>query len=140
MKIIKSLLFGLALICFAQVTFAQNTNPTEFKGAVPTLDEYNALYVLNTSDPKQVKGTLRNIANVLGDPRLKGKLHVELVAFSDGVEVFKKDGPYQETLEALLAKGVILAQCENTIRARKGKLINQSYSISYLMYLLEMEK
>lgn len=131
MKTIKTLLLATILICIAQISFAQS-NPTVFTGAVPTLTQYNALYVINTSDPKQTKGTLRNINNVLEDPRLKGKLHVELVAFSDGVELYKKDGPYKETLEALIAKGVVLAQCENTVRERK---IDKSELFDFISYV-----
>lgn len=132
MKTVKPLLCLLAFLCLAQLSFAQSTNPADFKGATPTLDEYNALYVINTSDPKHVKGTLRNIKNVLGDPRLKDKLHVELIAFSDGVEVYKKDGPYKETLEELLKMGVVLAQCENTVRERKIDKTDLFDFISYV--------
>lgn len=91
----------------------------EFRGAQATLKHYNALYVLNSNDEKHITGTLRNIKNALEDPRLKNKLTVELVAYGDGVAVFQKDGPFEETLKNLKKEGVILAQCENTIRERK---------------------
>jgi len=119
------------LICIAHISYGQ-ANQEVFTGAIPRLSEYNALYVINTSDPKQTKGTLRNINNVLEDPRLNGKLHVELIAFSDGVEVYKKDGPYKETLEALMEKGVVLAQCENTVREHK---IDKSELFDFISYV-----
>lgn len=131
MKNVKLLLFLIAMICFAHISFAQ-TSSSATPGAVPKLDQYNALYVLNSSDPKQITTTLRNIGNVLGDPRLEGKLHVELVAFSGGVDAFKKSGPYKETLEALVEKGVILLQCENTIRQRK---IEKSELFDFVNYV-----
>jgi uncharacterized protein len=62
---------------------------------------------------------LRNINNALDDPRLKGKLHIELVAFGDVVEIFKKSDHFDTLLLALQKRDVILAQCENTIRQRK---------------------
>ncbi len=55
----------------------------------------------------------------MNDPRLKRKLEVELVAFSGGWEVFNKDNSYGEKLLELKKKGVILAQCENTLEERK---------------------
>lgn len=132
MKNLKPLFLGIALICFAKFSFAQSSETSDFTGAVPTLNDYKALYVLNSSDPKQIDATLRNIDNVLGDPRLEGKLHIELVVFSGGVDAFKKSGPYKETLEALVAKGVVLQQCENTIRQRK---IEKSELFDFVSYV-----
>lgn len=89
-----------------------------FTGAKATKKHYNAVYQLNTDDPKIINATLRNISNALEDPRLKGKLTVELVAFSGGWEVFNKDNGYGEKLLALKNKGVILSQCHNTLMER----------------------
>jgi hypothetical protein len=89
-----------------------------FAGAIATLNHYKALYMLDSKDTKEITGTLRNINNALEDPRLKGKLEVELIAFGDGVAVYEKSGPFEQTLKALQAKGVLLAQCENTVRER----------------------
>ncbi|WP_298391472.1 DsrE family protein [Hydrotalea sp.] len=92
--------------------------PENFTGAKATLNHYNALYILDDKDNKKIRGTLRNINNALEDPRLKGKITIELIAFGDGVEVYKKTNPYDSLLTALQKKGVILAQCSNTIRER----------------------
>lgn len=92
--------------------------PAAFTGATATLDSYKALYVVNSSDDKRVKSALRNIRNALNDPRLKGKLEVELIVFGDGVEIYRKESPYRTALEGLKEKGVILAQCENTLKER----------------------
>ena len=91
---------------------------TSFTGAKATKRHYNAVYQLNTDDPKIINATLRNISNALEDPRLKGKLTVELVAFSGGWEVFNKENDYGEKLLALKNKGVILSQCHNTLMER----------------------
>lgn len=82
-------------------------------------NEYKALYILNELGDKKIRAVIRNINNALEDPRLKGKLQVELVAFGDGVELFKKINRYDTLLTSLQGKGVILAQCENTLRERK---------------------
>jgi Uncharacterized conserved protein len=58
---------------------------------------------------------------------LKGKVEIELVAFSGGYTMFLKSGPYEKALLALQKKGVILAQCNNTIKERnidKNTLFN----------------
>ncbi|MGI4749236.1 MAG: DsrE family protein [Janthinobacterium lividum] len=117
MKKYTFILAALVLLVFAKPAKAQTD--AVFTGAKPTLKNYNALYILNSNDDKKIKATLRNLDNALEDPRLKGKLHVELIAFGDGVSVFMKSNPYEETLKNLQAKGVILAQCNNTVRERK---------------------
>ena len=108
-------LFTLLVVLFAKPAFAQTGT---FTGAQATLGHYKALYYLDENDPKKIKITLRNIDNALEDPRLKGKLEVELVAFADGYAVYDKNNPYGEMLQKLQKKGVILAQCNNTLVER----------------------
>ena len=104
----------------SSASFGQAQNQTKnFEGAQAELDSYNVLFVLHHSDEKSIKGIIRNINNSLDDPRLKGKLQVELVTFGDGVEVYKQTNNYKEQLLALQKRGVILSQCENTIKERK---------------------
>lgn len=90
-----------------------------FTGAKATMKHYKALYVLNSGEEKKINGTLRNIKNALEDPRLKGKLELELIVFGDGVAVYHKNSSYEPALKLLQSKGVILAQCENTLKERK---------------------
>jgi intracellular sulfur oxidation DsrE/DsrF family protein len=118
MKKYTFILFAMAWFAFVKPAHAQ-TDPAAFTGATAKLDHYDALYVINSSDDKKIKGTLRNLANALDDPRLKGKLHIELICFGDGVAVYMKSGSFEEQLKVLLDKGVILAQCSNTVRERK---------------------
>ncbi len=114
-------------------TFSQaKVDPANFHGATANLKEYKALYIVNSSDEKKIKGTIRNINNALADPRLKGKLQVELVAFGDGVEMFRKSNHYDTLLTNLQEKGVLLAQCENTIRERK---ISKDDLLSFISYV-----
>jgi len=123
----------LAGILLTTKTFSQSAaDPSAFHGATADLKEYKALYFINQSDEKKIKGTLRNIKNALEDPRLKGKLQVELIAFGDGVELFKKSNNYDTLLTNLQKKGVVLAQCENTLRERK---INKESLWSFISYV-----
>jgi len=117
MKKATLLVLAFSTIFMAMQAQSQSVKKT-FTGAEATLKHYNALYVINTNDVKKITGTLRNIKNALEDPRLKGKLNVELIAFSDGVALYEKEGTFEQTLKDLQAKGVLLAQCENTIRER----------------------
>ncbi|WP_345947754.1 DsrE family protein [Mucilaginibacter sp. PAMB04274] len=117
MKNLLFSLFALTVLCASKLVFAQSV-PSEFKGAEATKSHYKALYYLDDADPKKIKGTLRNIDNALEDVRLKGKVEIELVAFSDGVAVYDKSGPFEAQLLALQKKGVILAQCNNTVMER----------------------
>jgi intracellular sulfur oxidation DsrE/DsrF family protein len=61
---------------------------------------------------------LHNIENSLDDPRLKGKLQVELIAFGPGVELYKKANHMDTMLLPLLKRGVIFAECENTMKMK----------------------
>ncbi|WP_316841550.1 DsrE family protein [Pedobacter gandavensis] len=116
----RNLLLILSLfVCSAFLTPVMAQNTPVFTGAKATKKHYKALYVLNNGEEKRINGCLRNIKNALEDPRLKGKLEVELIVFGDGVAVYNKNNNYEATLKALQAKGVVLAQCENTLRERK---------------------
>lgn len=123
MKPINLFFAAIAIVLISQSacynTERQVNQPNEFTGAEAKLDSYKALYIINSSDDKRVKGALRNIKNALEDPRLKGKLEIELIVFSDGVEIYKTGSPYEETLLMLKDKGIALAQCENTLKERK---------------------
>lgn len=119
MKILTLIGMLIASLTFASPGYAQSSGDTVFNGAAANLQAYNALYVINQSDDKKIRAVIRNINNALADPRLKGKLIVELVVFGDGVELFKKINHYDTLLLALKSKNVILAECENTIKERK---------------------
>jgi intracellular sulfur oxidation DsrE/DsrF family protein len=114
-----NIILAFVLFCLAGKACAQQTDPAAFTGATAKLKHYDALYILNSGDEKKIRGTLRNINNALEDPRLKGKLNIELVVFGDGTAAFMKNGGYEKTLKDLQDKGVLLAQCSNTIRERK---------------------
>lgn len=113
----RKILFSFFAMAISAMINAQKNN-AEFHGAEATLKEYKALYLLNQSDDKKIRLVFKNINNALEDPRLKGKLQIELLVFGDGTEVYRKTNHYDTLLTALKNKGVILAQCENTVRER----------------------
>ena len=90
-----------------------------YSGAPAAKGHYRAVYQLDSSDPKLINQPLHNMKNALEDPRLKGKLELELVVFSGGTVVFRKDQPYEADVLALQQAGVVLAQCANSMKAYK---------------------
>jgi intracellular sulfur oxidation DsrE/DsrF family protein len=119
MKTPLFLALSLMLSTTTLVNAQKKMNPADFHGAAAPKSQYRVAYQINTDDDNRIKGTLRNIQNALDDPRLKGKLEIELVIHGAGVAVFRKDKPYEETVKKLQDQGVILAMCENTMRERK---------------------
>ena len=120
----KSLIILLSLVLFIKVAEAQtNENLLEnnkvFTGAAATKKVYRVIYQLDNGDAKIIEKAIRNINNTLNDPRLAGKVKIELVAFSAGTDAYIKGGKYEEDLKALVQKGVIVSQCNNTLRERK---------------------
>lgn len=133
MKNLKILALMIALIMSMNVSAQQKPETTKpFHGAVASKKIYRAVYQLNSDDDKKISSTLKNIKGALEDPRLVGKLIVELVVHGDGVATFKKNSPYEQQLLALQKKGVLLAQCENTIKERNIKKDELFDFISYV--------
>lgn len=131
MKHIKLALVFTTLF-FTTIGYSQKKSTDNFHGAVATLKSYKALYVINQSDEKKIKALFKNINNALEDSRLKGKLQIELIAFGDGVEIYRKTNHYDTLLISLKSKGVLLAQCENTMREKK---INKDELWSFVSYV-----
>lgn len=119
MKKILPLLFCFCLLNMD--TQAQNTtkNAMEknkaFTGAQPSKKQYQAIYQLDTNDPAIIEKCIRNINNALTDSRLKDRLQIELIAFSGGTTALLQGSRYQDALKALVQKGVIVAQCHNSL-------------------------
>jgi intracellular sulfur oxidation DsrE/DsrF family protein len=90
-----------------------------FTGATAKHKKYHAIYQLDNADAKVIEKTFRNINNALKDPRLEGKIAIELITFSGGTEACMKGSKYEGDLIALVEKGVIVAQCNNSLKERK---------------------
>lgn len=113
------ILFGsLSLTSMAQESKILTNK--DYHGAVAKKKSYKAIYQLDSNDPKTITKAIRNINNVLKDPRLKGKIEIELITFSGGTEAYlKKNSEYEQPLKDLISKGVIVAQCLNSLEERK---------------------
>ena len=101
----------------------------DYHGATATRDHYNVIFHLDAGGTPAIKKTLTNIENILHDPRLAGKLHVELIANSNGFDVYAKNNGFEEKLKKLQEEGVILAQCANTL---KEKHVDRSDLYSFI--------
>lgn len=95
------------------------TKNASYQGATAKSKNYHAIYQLDSNDPKIIEKAIRNINNVLDDPRLKGKITLELITFSGGTEAFlKSSSKYEEQFKKLIARGVLVAQCTNSLKER----------------------
>lgn len=120
----KSILAFIFTTILAAMGYSQNTEALlkknkAFTGAEAKSDTYRAIFQLDSGEPKTIEKAIRNIRNALKDPRLVGKLQIELIAFSGGTDAYLKGSRYEQDLKDLVAQGVIVAQCENTLHERK---------------------
>lgn len=118
---LRLLILGGLGLAAAQAKAQTTSTPkpvAEFTGAVANKAEYKVIYQLDNQNPELIKMTLRNMLNALEDPRLKGKLKMELIAYGGGTDVYFKTQPYEPELQALRKQGVLLAQCLNTMKKR----------------------
>lgn len=92
------------------------TGSGDFHGAMASKDHYRVIFHLDSGGNAAIKKTLNNIENLLHDPRLTGKLEVELLANSKGFDVYVKNNGFEDKLRHLQEQGVILAQCANTLK------------------------
>ncbi|MDA9554786.1 DsrE family protein [Pelobium sp.] len=115
----KLYLIALAFLILGLFSLAiAKQNQLNYNGAKPSLTHYKALYILGSDDPHKMIAVLGNIKNAINDPRLKNKLSIELVVFGAGVKLYDKNGLFEKPLKRLKDRGVILAQCENTLKKR----------------------
>ncbi len=80
---------------------------------------YRAIFHVDSNAPGVFQKTLNNVRNLLEDPRLKGQVEAEILANGGGYELYERGNGLEEDLRALAGRGVILAQCGNTLRALK---------------------
>jgi hypothetical protein len=87
-----------------------------FNGAVADKAHYGAIFQIDSGNGTGIKKTLNNIENLLHDPRVAGKITVELIANSTGFNAYALNNGFEKQLRHLQSEGVILAQCSNTLR------------------------
>lgn len=117
----KVLCFCFLMIAFSQIVMANDVlldKNRSYKGAEAQRDHYRVIYQLDSNNPSVIKKAIRNIQNLMNDPRLKDKVEVELISFAGGTEAMLKDSDYGNGLKGLVGRGVIVAQCENSLKER----------------------
>lgn len=122
MKQLSFILLSIVLLTSsvsAQTTDKALEKNRLFTGASASKKTYHAIYQLDNNDPKIIEKAIRNMNNALNDPRLTGKIEIELIAFGGGTEAYMKGSKYEEDLKLLVQKGVIVSQCNNTLKERK---------------------
>ena len=121
MKQLSLFVLGIILLTTASAQTTGNVleKNKAFTGAKANRKAYHVIYQLDNGDPKSIEKAIRNINNALSDPRIAGKVKIEMIAFSGGTDAYMKGSKYEEDIKALAEKGVIVAQCGNTLRERK---------------------
>ena len=112
--VLVAALFAVCLPGLAAAGAGEN-----FHGAMADKAQYGVIFQLDSGGDAAIKKTLNNIENILHDPRLAKKLKVELIANSHGFDVYVKNNGFEEKLRHLQQQGVILAQCNNTLKELK---------------------
>ena len=107
-----------ALCATGLLSTAASADPG-FTGAKADKAHYNVIFHIDAGGEGTIKKTLNNIENLMNDPRLKGKVNVELLANSKGFAVYVKNNGFEEKLKHLQKEGVILSQCSNTLKELK---------------------
>jgi intracellular sulfur oxidation DsrE/DsrF family protein len=83
------------------------TNPTGEPGVV---------IHLNDADPDRQAGVLRNITNLRAE--LGDETPTELVVHGPGLSICRADNQHADAVRTLLAAGVTVAACANTMRSQ----------------------
>jgi intracellular sulfur oxidation DsrE/DsrF family protein len=76
--------------------------------------EHKVVLQLSESDPKK-QGLVISVANNLMKHYDPDKVAIEIVAFGPGIELLKPDNPARKAVESLVAQGVRVDICLNTV-------------------------
>lgn len=131
----KILFFSFLVMIFPQYLIADDTlldKNRSYSGAEAYKDIYKVIYQLDSNHTDIIRKSIRNIKNLINDPRLRGKVQVELISFAGGTEAMLKTSEYGDALKELISQGVIVAQCENTLKERR---LDKSQFYDFLGYV-----
>src|SRR3954463_4197822 len=76
--------------------------------------EHRIVLQLSDNDPKK-QGLVISVANNLMKHYDPDKIAIEIVAFGPGIELLKPDNPARKAVESLVAQGVRVDICLNTV-------------------------
>ena len=102
---------ALAALLAAATGIAQQAAPAAVAAA-----REKAVFAVSDADAQKWNLTLGNIGNAL-DALGPDGAQIELVAYGPGIEMLKKDSAVARRLAELMAKGVRVAACQNSMRA-----------------------
>ena len=86
--------------------------------AASTPPREQAIFAVTDADPAKWNFTLGNIANAL-DGIGADKADIELVVYGPAIAMLKKDSVVADRVAAVLARGVRVAACQNSMRGFK---------------------
>ena len=105
---------GLLLVGSATLGHAQTNTPSSSEASTPA-KAHRVLFALTSGDEADWRLTLGNIHNLLvGLPA--DSVQVEVVSYGGGLSFVRKTSSAAADIEALLAKHVRFAACENSMR------------------------
>jgi intracellular sulfur oxidation DsrE/DsrF family protein len=109
--------FASCLRVFAVALLALAASPVRAQ-QVPLQDkpfaEHKIVLQLSENDPKKA-GLVISVANNLMKFYDPDKVAIEIVAFGPGIDLLKPDNPARKAVESLVAQGVRVDICLNTI-------------------------
>ncbi len=103
---------ALRLLAVLLVACAVATGPARAADA-PAREQ--AIFAVSDADPARWNLTLGNIGNAL-DGIGADKADIELVVYGPGIAMLKKDAAVAGRIAALIARGVHVAACQNSMR------------------------
>ena len=109
LMILRAVIAGLFAITLASGARAQQV-PLQDK----PFAEHKVVLQLSDNDPKK-QGMVISVANNLMKFYDPDKVAVEIVAFGPGIELLKPDNPARKAVESLVAQGVRVDICLNTV-------------------------
>jgi len=106
--------FFVGMICLMSSAWAQNAAPA----AAPKHKVVLQMNVANDESWMQLFGNIRNLQTAFG----KDNVQLEVVFYGKGITaLLKTNTAYEEQMKKAHDEGVVLAACQNSMRARKIK-------------------
>jgi intracellular sulfur oxidation DsrE/DsrF family protein len=106
---IRALVAALAVTAFSSNAGAQQA-PLQDK----PFAEHKVVLQLSDNDPKK-QGLVISVANNLLKFYDPDKVAIEVVAFGPGIDLLRPENPYRKAVESLVAQGVRVDICINTV-------------------------
>jgi uncharacterized protein len=110
MKRVATLMAASAALLFAAAPARAQQIPLQDK----PFAEHKVVLQLSENDPKKA-GLVISVANNLMKHYDPDKIAIEIVAFGPGIDLLRPDNPSRKAVESLVAQGVRVDICLNTV-------------------------